>query len=158
MRAGVVSDIHGSYQHLQRALRAMGQIDLLIHAGDGYRDLLKLRRELDSLAVQAVAGNCDLQADCPEETIFRLDQWRIFLTHGHLYGVKSDLRRLAARGRELGVDLVIFGHTHRPERREERGLTLFNPGSLYPARAYGCLSYGVIETGGGNLRANLHYL
>lgn len=162
MRAGVVSDIHGSYDHLLLAVAAMGPIDLLIHAGDGWSDLVRWRGEHPGIRVEMVAGNCDLfggyPADYPLEAVFNLGRWKLFLTHGHLYGAKTDLHRLVLRGREVGADLVVFGHTHRPAKIEWHGLTLFNPGALSRTRCHGRPSYGLIEAGAEGLEIALRYL
>jgi hypothetical protein len=58
--------------------------------------------------------------------------FRIGLTHGHL-GVGHDRSRtpqlaLALFGRQK-VNCIIFGHTHIPYCRMEKGIFLFNPGS-----------------------------
>ena len=46
---------------------------------------------------------------------------KLFVTHGHAYGVKSGLGRLAERAKTLGADVVLYGHTHIPEQREIEG-------------------------------------
>ncbi len=158
MRAGVVSDIHGNYGQLQRAVSAMGPIDLLIHAGDGYAEIARWRQEHRGIRVEMVAGNCDLSAACPEEILFSLERWRVLLTHGHLYGAKTGLERLAARGRELHAALVIFGHTHRAARLDSHGLILFNPGSLSGPRSIGRPSFGLLRTAGDRLEISHCYL
>ncbi len=146
MRIGVVSDIHGSLDNLQKALTDMGRIDLLLHAGDGSRDLNRWRRTHDLPGLRMVAGNCDLDPDCPVEDEFDLGRWRVLLTHGHLYQAKNGLDLLWEHARAIRADLVIFGHTHRPEKIHRQGIILFNPGSLSQLRSYGRPSYGRIET------------
>lgn len=158
MRAGVVSDTHGRRPEVFRALSAMGSIDLLIHAGDGLEDISAWRRANPSLPLMAVAGNCDFACGRPEEILFSLGTWKVFLTHGHRYGVKGGLDTLRARGRAVGADLVIFGHTHRADRIDGEGPILFNPGSLSQPRAPGGRSYGMIEAGPDGLTLSLHSL
>lgn len=160
MRAGVVSDIHGSYQHLLRALAAMGDIDLLLHAGDGCREIARWRAEHRPARTQVVmvAGNCDLYPDCPPEAAFEIEGRPVLLTHGHLYGVKTGLTRLIVRARQAGTTIAIFGHTHVALQAEHFGVTLFNPGSLSGARSTGGPSYGLIEAKDGGLRIGIHYL
>lgn len=149
MQIGVVSDIHGDYQALEALVRRIMPLDLLIHAGDGVSEIHRLSRYFPTTQIRAVSGNCDPSAftgsPFPREIFFSLEGWNIFLTHGHLYGVKSDLDRIRVRGRQLGADLVIFGHTHLPLLAKEGGLTLFNPGSLSAARCYEQPSYGLLE-------------
>lgn len=157
MRIGVVSDIHGGFDELQQALKAMGPIDLLLHAGDGRRDVDRLLLET-TIPCQRVAGNCDFAGDLPNDLQLALDRWNVFLTHGHHYGVKQGLMRIGLKAKEMGVDLVVFGHTHQPYHGAYHGVTLFNPGSLSRERCLGKPSYGMIIANGRELKASIHYL
>ena len=76
MRIGVVSDTHGSLSTAIKLIREMGELDLLLHAGDYYRDAAALAREFN-LPVRAVVGNCDLAAKGPVEEYIELAGWRI---------------------------------------------------------------------------------
>jgi uncharacterized protein len=145
MRAGVVGDIHGSYYLLRQSIRSMGRIDLLLFTGDGYRDITRLRDEIN-LRIEGVSGNCDFYSEYPDEQVLCLDKFRILLTHGHLYRVKNDLDELGAAGRSNSVSLVVFGHTHLPLSTDWYGIKLFNPGSLSRERACRGTTYGIIET------------
>ena len=70
---------------------------------------------------------------------------KILLTHGHRYGVKTDLLSLALRAEELGCRLVFFGHTHTAEIVEHGAVTLVNPGSLtHPSFGTPTYAYTVI--------------
>ena len=62
---------------------------------------------------------------------------RFFLTHGHLYGVKSDLTRVVYAARERSADILLYGHTHVPETDYEDGLYILNPGSIHGGGTYG---------------------
>lgn len=157
MRVGVVSDIHGGYRELEKALDAMGPIDLLLHAGDGRRDLDRLLMER-SLPCHRVVGNCDFGGDLPTELRLAIDRWSVYLTHGHHYGVKQGLMRLGLKAQEMGVDMVIFGHTHQPFHGDYHGVTLFNPGSLSPERCLGKPSYGLIVANERELKASIYFL
>ena len=146
MRVGVVGDIHGNYYDLQRAVTAMGPIDHLLFTGDGYRDICRLREET-GLLVRGVVGNCDFGSEFPADDLIWLDQYQLWLTHGHYYGVKQGLTRLGEAGRARKVDLVVFGHTHQAISTTWNEVNLFNPGTLSRERSYQGISYGIIETG-----------
>ena len=45
----------------------------------------------------------------PPSLTVSLDGVRIFLTHGHLFGVKSGLTRLTLEARRVGAQLALFG-------------------------------------------------
>jgi len=55
---------------------------------------------------------------------------KILCCHGHKYGVKSTLTRLAAHAKELGCDVALYGHTHRANSEIVDGVLCLNPGSL----------------------------
>ncbi|MGE5606265.1 MAG: metallophosphoesterase family protein [Bacteroidota bacterium] len=144
MRIGVVGDIHGNLNVLERVLRVMGPVDQLLFTGDGYRELARVKLSF-RFPIKGVAGNCDFITEYPVEQIFQLESHQVMLTHGHRYGVKQGLTTIGLAGRERGVGLIIFGHTHLPLNTEWEGIKLFNPGTLCPERAYRGVTYGVIE-------------
>lgn len=95
----------------------------------------------------AVKGNCDY-LPLPEETVTEVEGVKILLTHGHSYGVKTDLLSLALRAEELGCRLVYFGHTHVAEITEHGSVTLVNPGSItHPAFGTPTYAFTVITEG-----------
>ena len=59
------------------------------------------------------------------------------MCHGHKYNVKSSLLPITYKGKEVGADIVLFGHTHRAYLDEIDGMTIMNPGSVS--------GYGIIE-------------
>ncbi len=146
MRIGVVGDIHGNLTGLEQALRSMGPIDQLLFTGDGYREIVKVKNRLE-VPIAGVAGNCDFSSEYPTEQFFQLEQAQVMLAHGHRYGVKQGLTTIGLAGREKGVDLIVFGHTHFPLNTEWEGIRLFNPGTLCLERSYRGITYGIIEIG-----------
>jgi putative phosphoesterase len=156
MRVGVVSDTHGCYFLLQKALEAMGPIDLLIHAGDGAGEIARLLSER-SIRCEQVAGNCDTAPHLPTQTRINLEGYRIYLTHGHLFGVKTGLLRIASKGMEEAAQVVIFGHTHEPTQTKHHDVLLFNPGSL-STWAYGRPSYGLLTLDKNGIQGEIQYL
>ncbi len=155
MRIGVVGDIHGNYSGLKQAIREMGRIDLLLFTGDGYREISRLKDEIDIL-VEGVAGNCDFCSSYPPEQLLTLDGYRILLTHGHFHGVKSDLMRIGMAGRERQANLVVFGHTHEAVCTDWYEVKLFNPGSLSVERSYRGPSYGIIELADSGINTSIN--
>ena len=43
-----------------------------------------------------------------------LGKYKVLLTHGHYYNVTVGVERLKEEARERGIDIAMFGHTHRP--------------------------------------------
>lgn len=141
-----VTDTHGDDRLLMRALRRHGHaIDLILHLGDHAGPIERLA-SLASQPLIAVAGNCDglhaIRSGLPDSLRLTVAGWRLFLTHGHRFGVRNSLDELALVAGEEPVfaDLVLFGHTHRlhdETRRRSDGqpIRLYNPGSA-------AISYG----------------
>lgn len=147
MDALILSDSHGKAYNLKEVLaRQKRGLDLLIHLGDGLRDLDAI--DLPTLPpFYAVKGNCDffdfsLSFPYQEEYLTAIGGHVALLTHGARYGVKSGLGALLASAAQKGADLVFYGHTHTPhleiiEKGRELGgvilprpMYVFNPGSL----------------------------
>lgn len=130
-RIGVVSDSHGDRGHLEQALmklEAGGRLDCLIHCGDGGRDAQALAGNI--LQTVIVRGNCDGWGCTYEESmLLPIGKTTFFVTHGHRFGVKSDLTSLAEAAANEGAQIACFGHTHIPYCAYEQGVLLVNPGS-----------------------------
>ncbi len=144
MRLIVFSDSHGLLEHALWALGETGQADLILHAGDNYRDALKLAA-VTGLPVKAVPGNCDQGEKEPLELLLELAGHRILLTHGHRIAHGRLLEGLLARAAETGASAVVFGHTHIAEVRWDAGVLLFNPGSISRPRDRQRPSYGILD-------------
>ena len=70
------------------------------------------------------------------------DGIRILATHGHKYGVKSNLLRFLMAAKENAVQIALFGHTHCAYCELIDDIWLLNPGSCgYRSRG----TYGIIE-------------
>ncbi len=147
VRILVVSDTHGNYELLHQVVKAVGPVDLLLHAGDGSNDQTKLAQDFPGYSLAAVAGNCDPFSTRPRELLLTVGGQRLFLTHGDRYQVKWDLLRLFLAGKERGAHLIVFGHTHCPLIKYEQGILLFNPGSLSRNNTGENPSYGLLELG-----------
>lgn len=141
MKILVLSDSHGTMSNMEWALE-LEKPDCAMHLGDCARDARRLAERYPQIPVYAVPGNCD--GPMPGEPLLRVEVLggvRIFLTHGHAYGVKRGLLALSLAAREAQADVALFGHTHLAFCRTVDGLWLLNPGACGAGRS----SYGVIE-------------
>ena len=125
--------------------------DVIFHLGDHVSDAQELSYALDPIDFYEVRGNCDFGAQAPETILTELAGVRFFLTHGHLFGVKTGLARLLLEGRRLDAQLVLFGHTHRPLLQQQDGIWLLNPGSCSALNG----SYAAITFEGGKFHCEL---
>ena len=130
MRILVVSDTHGDVHSLLELLRTNSTAQVVIHCGDGASDVQEVAHLFPSKMFISVRGNCDFCTDVPYAESITLEGKKIFVTHGHLYNVKSDLYALSLSALEQGADMVLFGHTHVQTEIYDDGLYMLNPGSL----------------------------
>ncbi|MDR3596584.1 metallophosphoesterase [Clostridium sp.] len=148
MLIAVVSDTHRMGKYINLAKEVVKQADILIHLGDNIEDVEVLERGFGG-KVYAVAGNCDYSSKYPKEGIIEVNGKKIFFTHGDLYGVKSSMNNIYYRGRELSVDIVLFGHTHQQMIEKEQGIIFMNPGSISLPRFKGrCVGFINIDENG----------
>lgn len=155
MRILVVSDTHGNESMLFKAHQQAGVIDAVIHTGDGELDALLLEETLGGTVLR-VAGNCDQNSTAPRELLVTLAGKRLLITHGDLYKVKSGLDQLVTHGKETGVDLILYGHTHLALAEQREGIQLLNPGTLWGQASF--LSYGILEISPHQITATVHQL
>lgn len=132
MKVLIVSDTHRSLKNLETVLEREEPIDMLIHLGDVERQMADVIQMTDC-PIHMIAGNNDFLSGLPGEEEFEIGRYRVFITHGHRYFVNFGEEELQDTARELGADIVMYGHTHRPVIEAEEDLITLNPGSLtYP--------------------------
>ena len=157
----VVSDNHRKLDNIYQLLEENPDISYFIHLGDseGSEDAIRthLPKGCESYFVQ---GNNDFFAYLPKEIEMRLGKERLFLTHGHLYGVGFDLQGLADEARARNCSMALFGHTHRPFSRMVNGVLCINPGSInFPRQDDRKPSYAMFYLDKkGNLRTEAKYI
>ena len=124
----VFSDSHGQRRNVSRLVGDASVSDKIVFLGDGLGDLIELFEFEDKIV--KVAGNCDFTLRGNKQAIFEVEGVRFLAVHGDLFGVKSSLDRLTAFAKKEGVQVVLFGHTHKPIVENREGITLVNPGTL----------------------------
>lgn len=145
MKILAVSDNHGDRQILQTIFEAYGdKVDAIFHCGDS-----EMEKD-DPLfkGVQVVKGNNDFGPDFPNELQRVVAGTKIFMTHGHLYGVNMSLTRLDLKAREIGASVVLYGHTHQLAAEMAQGRLYVNPGSIsLPRGEYASIggTFAIIE-------------
>lgn len=65
----------------------------------------------------------------PEQKVVTVGQFKIGLIHGHQVIPWGDMASLALLQRQLDVDILISGHTHKFEAFENENKFYINPGS-----------------------------
>lgn len=139
---GVISDTHGLLR--PRALDALRGVEHVIHAGDvGSPDVLAELRRI--APVTAVRGNTDRgpwAANLRPHELIELAGLRIYPIH--------DLDHMALDPAELRLDVVIYGHSHRPAVQRKGSVLYFNPGSAGPKRFKLPITVGILRIASSN--------
>ncbi|QFT90099.1 hypothetical protein FIU87_15655 [Bacillus sp. THAF10] len=142
MKVLIVSDNHGEEEILQQLkARHKDEVELFLHCGDSE---LPFSSEA-MIGYDGVRGNCDLDTDYPEKLIKELSGNRIFITHGHLYQIKSSLLPLKYAAEEEGATIACFGHSHIAGAEFMDGILFINPGSIALPRMTKEKTYAIIE-------------
>ncbi len=159
MKVLIVSDTHGRHGNLDAAIEREGKIDLLLHLGDieGEEHYIE---EIAQWPYHMVAGNNDWRSHLPNEKEIRIGKYKVWMTHGHNYMVSINTGRLREAAKSRGVDIVMFGHTHKPYIDLESSPMVISPGSIaYPRQEGRRASYMVLEIGAdGQANFELKYL
>lgn len=145
MKILVVSDTHRQNDHLVEVLEKVRPIDLLIHLGDveGSEDYIS---QLAGCPVEMIAGNNDFFSDLEKEKEIEIGKYKVLLTHGHYYYVSVDAEGIKKEAKGRGMDIVMFGHTHRPLIDIDQDVIAVNPGSLsYPRQEGRKPSYIIMD-------------
>lgn len=136
MRYLIISDTHNNTYHFNKVLDKVGTLDGLIHLGDfdGHESDIQALVDCNTYMV---SGNNDFFSDMDREMLLEIGAYRIFMTHGHKYGVNYGQDRILEAGKELAANVVMFGHTHKPLITIKDGIYLINPGSISQPRQEG---------------------
>lgn len=145
MRILVVSDTHGRSYSLDRVLADETSIDYFIHLGDVCDVELNTRNEIKCTKA-IIAGNNDFSGIYPRDMELEIAGKKIWLNHGHRYGIHYGTDNIKAAGRDMGVDIVMCGHTHVPLVEVDSDISIINPGSIsFPRQENRFPSYIIME-------------
>lgn len=134
----VMSDSHSSLGFMRLSIDKI-RPQHVIHLGDCYEDATAMAEEYPHIRFHQVPGNGGSRGPdgtAPLVMCYDIAGVRIFMTHGHLHGVKSGgTDKLVSEARARDARAALFGHTHEALCYwEEDGFLVMNPGSC---RGYG---------------------
>jgi len=129
-----MSDSHDNRENIKTAVRLFNGLGcrLVIHAGDFVAPFAARELEQLNCPVKAVFGNCDGEKKGLEKTVtsfgkiksapylFRYAEREFLLTHTQF--------SLDATLRSEKYDVIIYGHTHRPDIHRQGKTLVINPG------------------------------
>ena len=161
MKYFVISDIHGSSFYLKKAMERFEEekADFILILGDilyhgarndlpkGYapKEIIEILNEKAEI-IMAVRGNCESEVDqmvldFPIQGTYSnmvLGGKRLFITHGHLYNEKNNVRMPEN-------SCFLSGHTHILKAEKIDGIHYLNPGSISLPKNNNPHSYAVLE-------------
>ena len=151
IKIGVISDTHiplSANKIPDEIFKHFEEVDLILHAGDLIE--LSVLDKLRKIApVEAVYGNMDslnVKSSLQDKKIIKAGKFSIGLIHGtgSPSGLDQCIKNAFSNDK---IDVLVFGHSHRPVNKREGDILLFNPGSptdliFTPYRSCGILEIG----------------
>ena len=140
MRLALLSDTHGLLR--PAVVEYLQSADAILHGGDINRpEIVETLRQYAPLYI--VRGNNDKEwaAALPHDLTVTLGGVTFFLVHNKK-GVPADLS---------GVDVVLFGHSHKYLQEERDGRLWLNPGSCGPRRFHQEITMMMAEVADGKI-------
>ena len=122
--------------------------DLIVHAGD-FATVETLEMLRGFAPVHGVHGNVDepeLRRLLPRRLRVQVEGRWLGIVHGDSPRLPT-VQRAIAEFVDQEVDLIVFGHSHKPLSRRDGDVLLFNPGSPTDRRAEPRFSYGRLWLG-----------
>ncbi len=154
MKILVLSDSHGCMDYMYCAVESE-QPDQILHLGDHAQDARMLQAAFPQIPVLGVRGNCDWQDAETEIRVTVFGGIRIYMTHGHLFGVKQTPYRAILAAEEADAAVLLYGHTHQAACFCEGALTVLNPGSCMGTNP---ITYGVLTVEAGMVQGQIQRL
>ena len=111
MKILIVSDTHKKNENYFKVLE-MHHPDMVIHCGDAEGSEYALSSAAEC-PVYIVLGNNDFFSDLPREITLDIGSYKVWVTHGHNYYVSMGNETIKKEAIDRGVDIVLYGHTHR---------------------------------------------
>lgn len=131
MKVLVVSDTHKKNDNYFKVVE-MHKPDMVIHCGDVEGGEYAITNAADC-PVHIVLGNNDFFSELPRELELEIASRKVWVTHGHNYYVSMGNEIIKREAIARGMDIVMYGHTHRPVVDIDDDIIAINPGSLsYP--------------------------
>lgn len=141
MRIAILSDTHGLLR--PAVAEQLKTADVILHGGDVNRQsVVDALRQYAPLYV--VRGNNDKAwaEDIPHDLTVTLEGVTFYMVHNKKE-LPADLD---------GVDVVVFGHSHKYVQEEKDGILWLNPGSCGPRRFHQEITMMVAEVAAGEIR------
>ena len=123
MKLAILSDTHGLLR--PRVVEHLKTADAILHGGDINKPAI-VEQLQQHAPLYIVRGNNDKEwaEDIPHDLTVTLEGIPFFMVHN-----KKEVPAALS-----GVDVVVFGHSHKYVQEEKDGVLWLNPGSCGPRR------------------------
>ena len=141
MKLAILSDTHGLLR--PEVVEQLKTADAILHGGDiNKQSIVDQLRQYAPLYV--VRGNNDKAwaEDIPHDLTITLDGVTFYMVHN-----KKELPATLN-----GVDVVVFGHSHKYVQEEKNGILWLNPGSCGPRRFHQEITMMMAELADGEIQ------
>ena len=123
--------------------------DMIIHAGDvGSPSVLEELRRIAE--VVAVRGNVDTGS-----WAWELNETEYLTVEGQEICVVHNIDTLDVDPAAAGLNIIIYGHSHKPAVEWKEGILYLNPGSIGPQRFHLPISMAFLHAGTEGVSADL---
>lgn len=131
----------------ERIRKDLEKVDLIIHTGD-YTSKILLDQLMALADFKGVHGNMDpdeIKRELPDKDIFEVNGFKIGITHPSEGGSPFGLNKRVSSKLGVDLDLIIYGHSHKPVNERVGNTIYFNPGSATGASPAKHKTYGVLR-------------
>lgn len=123
MKVAILSDTHGLLR--PQVMEYLQTADVILHGGDINKpEIVDQLRQYASLYIVRGNNDKDWAEAVPHDLTVTLGGVTFFMVHN-----KKEVPQNLT-----GVDVVVFGHSHKYLREEKNGVLWLNPGSCGPRR------------------------
>ena len=140
MKIAILSDTHGLLR--PQVVEHLKNADAILHGGDINRQsIVDELRQYAPLYIVRGNNDKDWAEAIPHDLTVTLDGVTFYMVHNKKEAA-ADL---------TGVDVVVFGHSHKYLQEDKDGVLWLNPGSCGPRRFHQEITMMMAEVAGGKI-------
>lgn len=140
MKIAILSDTHGLLR--PEVVELLKTVDVILHGGDiNKQSIVDELRQYAPLYVVRGNNDKDWAEAIPHDLTVTLEGLTFFMVHN-----KKEVPKEL-----LGVNVVVFGHSHKYVQQEQDGVLWLNPGSCGPRRFHQEITMMLAEAADGRI-------
>lgn len=140
MKIAILSDTHGLLR--PEVKEYLKSADVILHGGDiNKQSIVDELKQYAPLYIVRGNNDKDWAEDIPHDCTVTLGGVTFYMVHN-----KKDVPTNLT-----GMDVVVFGHSHKYEEKQKDGVLWLNPGSCGPRRFHQEITMIMAEAADGNI-------